>query len=304
MVTHLIGPLRVIATVRVTGQMVVDNPRQATFIDLAWNQGLGLILLGAAAASLVFVIRGSWPKRLLALYTLALLASAFVGPYQPTRYHGAVLISAMLVATFATSGWDRSSAIVAGVALALALPLAQSIRLINTGRNSHVDADVAGWIEQNMPAGSHVYLVSAYEFQTILPTPQSADELWKDVTDEAAWRRKFQRGLNRFQLQAGRYPRAFSEDNFALDRAHRRRWFILGSAVDVTRPRYAVHVYQESPTFGAQDVFLECRTTGGIVVVRGAPPAKEAGIVRQQWLAADGNGVFIIEVLKTPPVAQ
>jgi len=298
---HLVGLLRVIATARIAGQFTSENPRLETLMEFVWQQGLGPLLVWLAVLVVITAQRASWPDRLFVLFAAALVLSMFTGPYQPMRYHGAVLVVLPVLAVVLTA-WlpDRALRPAAVISLAVvALPLGQSIAGVMRTSHRHVDADVVGWMETHVPAGAVVYLFSNFEAEALLPTTDASRRLWAEVTDASAWQRKFQRGLGRFRLDAKWLPRAFSEENLWLERADRRRWFVLGSGVDASRPRYDVHLFLGSPTFGVQDVFAESRKTGGFIVYRGSRPPADAGEVRREWLARDGSGVFVLEVPAT-----
>lgn len=304
-VLHLVGLLRVIATARVAGQFTSDNPRHDTLADLGWWQGLGPLLVWIGVLVVLSARCATWPDWSLVLFAAALMLSMFTGPYQPMRYHSAVLIALMVVAGILSSRLPEAALRPAAVAalLVVCLPLGQSIAGIRRVMAQQANADVVSWVEANVPAGSVLYLFSNFEAEVPLPTGEAAQHLWAEVTDDTAWQRKFRRGLSRFQLESKWLPRAFSEENLWLERADRRRWFLLGSSVDHQRPRYDVRLYLGSPTFGVQDVFAESRKTGGFIVYRGPRPAPDAGNVRKEWLARDGSGVFALEVPppKMPP---
>jgi hypothetical protein len=297
---HFVGLARVIATVRFAGQFAVENPRWQTFVDLAWNDGLGIVIVMAVVVFPFVARRSSWPERLILLFTAGLLYSMFSGPYQPMRYHGSAVIALLLVTILLMARLPdhiRKLAVAPAVIM-VSLPFYQSVVLIRETASRRADADVVLWIEQNVPAGSFVYFFANYEAATVLPTPESADVIWKQLSDESAYRRKFQRGLDRFKLQTPWIPRAFSEENLWTERAECRRWFILGSNADTTRPRYHLRLFIGSPVFGLRDLLSDSRATGGFVIHRGARPDKDAGTIRKEWLAKDGTGVFIIEVAK------
>ena len=73
-----------------------------------------------------------------------------------------------------------------------------------------------------------------------LPTAESADRLWGQTASGEAWRIKYRHAAQRLSLGAN-LPRAMSEDPMQLERAMRRRWFILGAPVDTKRPRYDLY---------------------------------------------------------------
>jgi hypothetical protein len=119
------------------------------------------------------------------------------------------------------------------------------------------------WIEAHMPAGTVVYLADA--FVVPLPTSQSADSLWAEAARPDAWRTKFARAAQRLALGRADPPRAMSEDPMQLERALRRRWFILGAPEAAGRPRYDIRIVGVGSVFGiASDTVVDrlCREGG------------------------------------------
>ena len=298
--TNLVGLLRTMVTVRVAGQFSSPNPRWDTAVQTFWLQGLGLLFLVTAVALPLVIRRLTWPERGLVLFALLLVLSMFTGPYQPMGYHGAALITVFLVAAIVMGriGFVPQRFLPIAALFFAALPLWQSVQLIRANAEVRCDADVVRWIEANVPAGSPIYFFVNREAEAVLPTPESSQRIWDEVTDRTSWQRKFQRGLERFNLKTPWVPRAFSEENLWLERGDVRRWFILGSEVDRTRPRYDLRLDLGSPVFGEHKVLTASRKTGGFVIHRGQRPSAGGGTIRQEWLAPDGTGVFIVEVAK------
>src|SRR5262249_39267080 len=122
-----------------------------------------------------------------------------------------------------------------------------------------------------------VYLFPSNHIRPPLPTEEAADAIWREVTDDQAWRRKFARGLSRFNLSLSYTPRCLSEVNLAVERGTVRRWFLLGGQGNVGRPRFDVRLFRNSPTFWVQDLSTEFARTGGVVIWPNrdglAPPA-------------------------------
>src|SRR5262249_34438204 len=153
-----------------------------------------------------------WKRFALAGFLGLLLASMFIGPYQPMRYHGGVILTLVLTGAVGLGGilsrWPRLGLPLA--VLILVLPVFQCYRtvLARSGRNP---VEATAWIEDNVPPGTIVYLYPAFQLRPLLPTEKAADAIWTEVTDQQAWRRKFARGLRRFHLSLDYIPRCLSE---------------------------------------------------------------------------------------------
>lgn len=294
-VTHFFGMLRSVATIRIAGQFHSDSPRVQTATELFWEQGLGPTFVALAITILGQLRRPIWKSLALFGYFCLLVVSMFTGPYQPIRYHGGVILAAtVLLALF----WN-SSLVSLGkwqfvvAAFILSIPVYQSVKLVQLHQQSYVHDEAIEWIETNIESGTPVYLVSAFEPRALLPTDSAADRLWNEVTDSQAWRKKFQRGLDRFQLDVDKYPRAFSEENLWLNRGNRRRFFILGGG-DSNRPRYDLYIVGDSPTFDVANIRESMEQTGGIYVYRGLPPDAAVWKTLKSWQTASGSGKFIV----------
>jgi hypothetical protein len=295
---YLPGNLRTILTVRGAGQQrVFKYPRLATLADLLWYQGLGpLLVLLAVGLALVPKGKRAWIA-VLAIFASASLASLFTGPYEPFRY-SVFSVMVLFVLSAVLSGsiidrWPKFAVLV--VAAVLALPLAQSGVMVARYHRDRVPMDVTGWIERHVPRGSRVVLNAAHTVHTVLPTPQAADAIWDEVTNEQAWRRKFERGVSRFGLSEAYIPRALSEEDMALDRAARRRFFILGGNPNAPQPRYDLHLVGATQTFGIHDVSEDFAKSGGVLVWCDffTPVPANLGQPLVQRLNPDGHGVRI-----------
>jgi hypothetical protein len=297
LLTHLLGNLRTIATVRVTGQFATPrHPRVATLADLLWYQGLGpALMLALIGLALVPKGRRLWIALLL-VYAIASVTTLFEGPYEPFRYHAfAGMVLFALTAVVAGNVFRcHPKFIPALIVLALALPLVQSALLIAGYKTERVPVDVTAWIERHVPPGSRVVLNTNKSVRCVLPTSQAADTLWAQVTDDQAWRKKFQRGLTRFGLFNEYIPRAMSEQNLAVDRAVRRRYFILGGNPQSPLPRYDLQIFSAASSFDIQDVAADFRKSGGLLVhLDFDTAAPDLGQPLVQWLNRDGHGIRI-----------
>lgn len=295
---YLPGNLRTILSVRVAGQQrSFKYPRFATLADLLWYQGLGP-LLALLVVGLALVPKGKrvWVA-ILGLFALAVLASVFVGPYEPFRY-SVFLVMILFVLGAVVGGivfdrWPREAVLV--VAAVLILPLIQSGMMIARYRRDRVPMDVTGWIDRHVPPGSRVVLPASYTVHCVLPTPQAADAIWGDVADPQAWRRKFEHGMARFGLSEKYIPRAMSEQDMALDRVVVRRFFILGGNPHAPQPRFDLRIYGYSQVFGIQDLTNDFAKSGGVLVFFDGlnPVPTNLGEPVVQRLNADGHGVRI-----------
>ncbi|HSV16268.1 MAG TPA: hypothetical protein VLI90_18540, partial [Tepidisphaeraceae bacterium] len=298
LLTHLIGNLRTIATVRLLGPPGGKAPWASALWEIVFRQGMGIAMV-LALAGLVLQPAGARRRAwLLTIYAALLLGSLLVGDSFGVHQHGEVFIALFLLisVTFGAAGtkWNRASPWI--VAVALMLPFAQAVRLIRSVRAATVEhEDVPRWIEQHVPAGTTVYLMPG-GMRSLLPTTQASDALWKEVTDEQAWRAKMASGLSRFHLSAGDLPRALADENLVQERGNRRQWFILGSRTDLPDPRYDIRVVRGSPVFGIRDPAVAMKQSGGVLVFRDGndlPRPEEFGPPLVSWLNRDGGGVLI-----------
>jgi hypothetical protein len=297
-----LGVLRTIATTRGTPLAApAGNPRVATFVDLAWGQGLGpAVLVGALP---LVPLSGGRRARVLVLAALVglLALSMFAGPYVPLRYHGGPIVGLILLAAVGAGAAIRRCAAVpwaapVAVAVLLLLPTVQVVRQLAARRSSWTPEQATAWVEQHVPAGTRVYDQVVWDLRPPLPTPAAADAAWDEVTDQQAWRRKFQRGLSRFGPGvASVLPRAMSEDNLVLDRGLWRRYFILGADRQPDRPRYDLRPFgMGSQVFGVQDLPERLKSEGGVVIWREPlPPPAALGTPVMQWVRPDGTGTFV-----------
>ncbi len=298
------GILRTIATTRLTALAApAGNPRLATVRDLAWGQGLGPAVLASGLFLLPTLAGGRWGRRwALAIVVGLLVLSMLLGPYVPLRYHGGP-IAALLVLTAVGGGeairrWRGAGwAVPTAVGVALLLPLVQATVQVVHRRSAWAPEAATAWVEQHVPAGTCVYDQVVWDLRPPLPTPAAADAAWDEVTDQQAWRRKFDRGLSRFGVATADLPRALSEDNLVLDRGLWRRYFILGSrGGQPGRPRFDLRPFGTgSQVFGPQDLPQRfARGASGVVVWREpVPPPSELGPAVARWTNAAGLGTFV-----------
>jgi hypothetical protein len=262
--------LRSIAMVRVLGMFfTTQSPRLETLGSLVWGEGLGPVLLATVVGVCLFRPGTRLKGGVLAAFAALMVATMFVGPHEPMRYHGGPLIALLTCAAVAVGAfflrWPKPALVLAP--LLVALPLVQSVRTILRHRAAYVPDAAVQWIDEHVPAGTVVYLYPGSIVRAVLPTEAAADAIWGMCASEQAWRIKILDGLHRFSLKEGRLPRALSEDNLCLDRSRGRRWFILGGGQS-DRPRYDVRLVEASATFGLQRNTLAkaFKETGGVVL--------------------------------------
>ena len=284
--TNIIGNLRTIATVRFAPASAVQTHTTPSLPAFFWEQGLAVAFL-VFMAGILMGPAGSRGKRLvLAALVLALLAAMLKEDGYGIRHNGPTIIVFWFAATLGVGAlqvrWPRVGPIL--VALVVALPLAQTIRLIIQNRDNALDGQLpVAWLESHIKPGATLYLSGDY-IRVPLPTAASADALWQEVTGPDAWRRKFQAGLRRFNLGSLDIPRALSEENMIQERAARRSWFVLGGGPDAG-PRYDIHV-ANSPVFGERDTAAAFAASGGVMVTT-APQA--CAMPFERWSSPSGK---------------
>ncbi len=298
--TSLIGELRTIATVRFAPTPSGHVPWSESLRDFLFPQaGLLPILLAVVA---VFLQPAGRRLRtiLLALLWLLFFASLLkergFGPHQHAEVFLALLVLLAADVWPLISRFPRAAFLAIGITLLI--PAAITAHAIPKLQQAYAGNDAVPWIEQHVPAGTTVYIYDASSMMPwLLPTPQSAQAIWRDVTDDQAWSKKFAAGLDRFGLSAGSdlLPRALSEENLVQERGNARGWFILGGHTDLPTPRYDIRLYRNSPIFGVQDLSAALKQKSGLILWRNvnvAPPA-ELGVPIIQWLDATGTGIMI-----------
>ena len=299
LMTNMSGVMRSVATVRMgSGQAHVNWT--SLLSQFFWEQGLiGAFAIAAAGVAL----RGDGARlraaRVLAVYVAFMLFSMTKGDSNGLYYHGAVLLSLLLL-TAATIGelyvqYPRATA--ATAAIALLLPLLQCGRMIRQHARLYDHDDSTAWIEQHVPAGTTIYFMPG-GFRLPLPTPASAEAIWTEVTDDQAWRKKFESGLQRFNIASDQMPRAMADENLIAERGNRRQWFILAGHTDLPDPRYDVRIVLGSPVFGIRDLISAMKQQGGVLVWRDLDAGyglqmPDLGPPLAQWLNEEGKGVSI-----------
>jgi hypothetical protein len=294
LMTHLLGNLRTIFSVRLGPNFSESLAPFEVLKQIAWGEG-------ACAIFLFPLVLAGWRGRekilvaTLACYVLLLILSMFTGTVF-LRQQGPALVAIIVFSAMAiqplAAGRPVAWAWVLGVLLLL--PLVQSARRIVELRGQYSPDPATAWVAAHIPAGTRVYIEGHVgSLREPLPTPEAASFLWQEVTDDSAWRKKFESGLSRFHLQTADIPPALSEENLVQERGNRRGLFILGSRPGFPEARFDIRVYHGSPVFGVQDIAAAFASTGGTVIWRGLPAPASFGPPVAQWTNADGNGTFI-----------
>jgi hypothetical protein len=265
--TSIAGNLRQIISVRLMSPPVeADAGASAALIVVL--QGIGIPIALTVWGLIATRGRGRFYLMTVGIW-MALLAWLAVKPSVHGLRHDApllllvALMSPWAIRQLLERGLLRGSAMTQAIAALVALHLA--VAGLYQGWRSYssaIDGDPVAWIEKNVPAGSTVYWFDG--FKVPLPTEAASDRLWADVASADSWRVKFRNAVRKFDL-ADRLPRAMSEDPMQLERAIRRRWFILGAPVDKTRPRYDIWLIgYNSPFFVTPPDAIErvCREGG------------------------------------------
>jgi hypothetical protein len=277
--TSLAGNLRQILDVRF---LVVADARTGpgeVVRSLVWS-GLGLpLLVTILALAIGGTVRRTWRHVAYAAWLALLATMALRQSGGGVRHDGALFVLVVATVPLAVSVLLRSSWQPRfGRLMASAVVCLLGVTALGAGayaawqyRNNAVHGDPVGWLEAHVPAGTIVYL--AESFAVPLPTEQSAEALWTEAARPDAWRAKFARAAQRLGLEPGRQPRAMSEDPMQLERAARRRWFILGAPLAGGRPRYDIRLVGVGSVFGLSvDAVVDhlCKE-GGAYISNGAP---------------------------------
>jgi hypothetical protein len=311
LLTNLIGNLRIIATVRLSGPPFGFALFFHTLRDVFWNQGL-IILLPLMLAGL-FMPRSAdrRPRFLLAAYAIFLTLSMFKSTGFGLQHQGGPLVVIIVLSAgflpFIINRWPRGAWII--VAAALFLPTLQTLHDVWHRRRDYVADESVKWLEQNVPPGTRVYF--SFGLTTPLPTVESSDFLWREINDDSMWQKKFQAGLSRFHLASLELPRALSDENMITERGNRRYLFILGSRSNVGT-RFDLRQIGYSQIIPPIDPSSELRKTGGVALWRGNNHAEDPEERRQwndlhefagepvaSWVGAYGRGAYIFVAPET-----
>lgn len=289
--TFLLGTARAVATIRLSEPVRATGSLQHAVVEVVWGQGLGVALILVVAA-LALPPKRRWVA---GVYVLLLAATVAKGTGFGLRHQGAPVIA---VITFAAIGmaavaakWPRTTW--ALVALGLAVPVGQTVHDVIQRRTEYVPTHATAWLERHVPSGAIVYLSPS--LHDPLPTQAAADRLWNQVTDDNAWKRKFNSAMSRFHVSAADLPRALSEGDMIAERGLRREWFILGSRTQLPDPRYDIRIFGDSVVFSIFDIGAQFKKTGGVLICNDADGSMptDVGTPVVQWVNRHGRGVRI-----------
>lgn len=306
-VTSLAGNLRQIISVRLLSPPTAAGPGHNVVLDLLLG-GLGLPIALTILGLLLTRGRGRFWGMAIGVW-IALLAMLALKPsVHGLRHDGALLLLAAVMAPVALArlmevlrgeSLQRIGAVVAAL-LALQVSASGAYAAWDGYRNA-VQGDAVAWIEENVPAGSPVYWVEGF-FRMPLPTPESADRLWALTANPDAWRLKYRHAAQRLSL-GDNLPRAMSEDPMQIERAVRRRWFILAAPVDTKRPRYDLRTAGSGTPFAIsfEDMpGILCKQGGTFVYVGTASP-RIAFPPTKIWAPANGSPLSTIALYSVAP---
>jgi hypothetical protein len=279
----LFGSLKTIVAVRV---LAGGHPRESMLGSLAnvvWWQAalipLLLVIVAIAARLPQAMNRSRWLALLTGVVALSMLRPSGYGP----QHDGPIYLLLCVYAAVGLAAMAQWSARAAWIvtALAMLLPVAQTVAKIHTDRAAFVVVPDEQWINHYIPAGTTVYFSSAHD-RPILPTPPSADRIWRDVVDPQAWMQKFRWGTGQLGVTASDLPRALSVDVMTKETGFARQWFILGGRSQVNAPRYDVHLFGGSDTTNLVD--LAGAMAKGACVIAAREPVAGLGEPTAQWV--------------------
>jgi hypothetical protein len=298
--TNLMGNLRAIATIRLGPPAGAVPGTGQTLLDVVWTNALGLPILMLLAAWMIAIIhfrhlpRKYWPW-LGALLGTLLLCSVLKPTGYGMRHQGPAFMSLLLLLPYVggviSLVLGRKRAMWIAFA-ALVLAGIQTARACHEYHSSVVRDSATDWVNAHVPPGSIVYFSPT--FRDPLPTPQSADAIWDEVSGREASSKKFEQGLARLNLGNASAPRAMSEQIMVTERGLARRFYILGSRADFTGPRFDLRRYDHSVVFGLKDPVPAFLKTGGVLIYRGdGPPPGLDAAPAVKWTNASGHGTYV-----------
>jgi hypothetical protein len=317
LLTHLIGNLRAIATIRFGPAPNGPISARQTLMDFGWNEGLAVVTV-LTIGSLLASLRPQTPSRegpqledasgaawpgaashrrwrwLVVGFAVLLLIQLLRPTGYGMRHQGAAITTLLLASPLAVPPLMRIGRGVGWlvVAACVLLPLGQTVRRIALIHRGYAPDQATGWVESHVPAGTVVYVKPS--FHDPLPTPAAANAMWDEVMARDAAVRKFNSGLSRFGLEAAEFPRALSEQHVVVERSRVRGWYILGSRGMWAGPRFDIRRYANSPVFTSLDPLPAFQKTGGVLIWRGAPLPRDAtDPPAMSWVAPDGSGTFV-----------
>jgi hypothetical protein len=295
---HLVGNVRKIMTVVVVRPQISGS---GAVVDFLTNEGLAIVGVVTLVGILLRCRTDGWKAWVALAYLLLLGVELFtLKTSGGLRHVGHAFVVMVVVGGYALGGVQQAvgkrravqvSAVVALVALAL--PLARTVSMAREIRSGWVEHHAVDWIEANITAGSRVFLTRR-NVRVPLPTEASADRLWGAAAHETAWSEKLEQRLADIDVELDYLPRGLSMEHMYQELSGLRRYFILGSSRDRSRPRYELRLVQVGEeTQGFRDALNEFRQDGGVFWHWGQPLDRELGPPEQAWIAANGTGVFL-----------
>lgn len=269
MSANVLGMVRAIATIQVLNSQSNSSLRD-TLTELFLVNGLALPALALLFAAGTLLLRPRLRNLLLAAYFALCFTSIFKSTGFGLHHKGPQLIATVAGCVFALQ-WIQSRRPRTGLVVAALLPLVPvllSLRLAAPLAFAKAHGpECWDWIDRYIPPGTNLYLGLAA--RTPLPTRESSDRLWSEVTSLQAPEMKLRSGLERFHLadSAGSaipLPRAMSEENMIQERSNRRGFYILGSQLSDPRPRFNLFP-RTSIIFNSRDVAGDFARNGGVV---------------------------------------
>ena len=291
---------------------VLDNIRQILSVrvlsagehGMHWFQAglaipLAIALIGLIAAGW----RRHWPAFCCGIW-LGLNALLALRPSEHGLQHdGALIVMVVALAPLGVATFFEFAPIlrrfpvcVAAIAIIVAPCVWQGVKTAFIyGRSLEPDQSV-DWIEGNVPAGTPVYVDSG-QFRALLPTPRAADRLWADVASPYVWKEKYLHDMARFGLDDSEPLRVMSTDRMAADLGIRRRFYILGAAGQVDRPRYDLWSVSYGSFFDLPPkAAIEQLCRDGGVYLHSGTAIPDLPAPAMSWVRRDGNSTFIYRI--------
>ena len=304
-VTSLAGNLRQILDIRF---LLAPETRlgPAQVILSMFKAGIGLPLFAVLLAlGISGVARRKWQHFAYAGWVGLLTALALRQSVGGVRHDGALFVLVVALSPLALSAMltclpaPRVNQLAVWLAACLfgLSALAIGIPATELYRQQVIPGSVVEWLEKHVPAGTTIYLTDT--FAVPLPTEESAEALWAEVTRPDAWHAKFARAARRLNLRGDRLPpRAMSEDPMQFERALRRRWFILGAPLAVSRPRYDIRIVGVGSAFSVPlETAIDRLCKEGGAYIHTGLPIDRLGPPKIDWRSPDGQvlSVYAIE---------
>jgi hypothetical protein len=297
-VTHLIGNLRLIVSIRLL-------PQSATAASTAMDELLlsgAVIPLFVTFAGLLLAVRGQRQADWCTLAWLGLMTAMALRPSAfGIRHNGALLVAIVTLLPVAIGNIRARMPQRWVPALLVALVgvpvLALGVFQATTIATAHARDDAVHWIENNVQPGTRLFTQERLAFP--LPTPAAARRLWNEVADPDAWRRKLVGPTaSRFGLSSERLPLALTEEHMYLDRSLRRRPFILAAPYHPERPRYDLHIVSDGAMFDVSTesaIRMLCKEGG--VFLRDGTAIDRLGAPAASWVSRTGLGsrVYVVK---------